>query len=431
MKRCIIYFLVLSLLGFYSCQNDAISDDPVAPKEKIKYELTNDEVVSLLSGYLNVVQKGTPATRGSSTVVTHVNKVRYDNPVLTRSGNVEDNGFTICTVDLKNGDKDGFAIVVADKRMPVVLAYSPNGKYADLKEKGGENLQAYVENIPNDVKAVLAQPRYLQGNLTDLNNRWEAFPYINDRDEIYSGSMMDGSWVDVALLKESVLWGQGYPYNKLMPLNEITGEPMPVGCVNIALSQIMAYYKYPTNYNWNLMTQLVNIEDNPFATPAMEEAICTFLKDLSILTQTTFDYPNNSSGVTIPNCCSALDSLNYSYSPGTAYNLDSIRSSLKAKKFVIAFGKTDAGRGHAVTVSGYWRFTLPESMKNEIKQDGVNLGINWGTAGGWGDGWYLVEHGDWGIDLLGLRKYDPYTGGYDPTNYNQDISIVTNIAPKR
>ena len=77
MKRCIIYFVMLALLGFYSCQNDAISDDPVEPKEKIKYELTNDEVVSLLSGYLNVVQKGTPATRGSSTVVTHVNKVRF------------------------------------------------------------------------------------------------------------------------------------------------------------------------------------------------------------------------------------------------------------------------------------------------------------------------------------------------------------------
>lgn len=332
---------------------------------------------------------------------------------------------------MKKGDKDGFAIVVADKRMPVVLAYSPNGKFSSLKEKGSENLQAYVENIPANVKAALAQPRYLQGDFTDLNNRWKAFPYINNRDEIYSASLIDGSWEDVALLRESVLWGQGSPYNKLMPLNEITGEPMPVGCVNIALSQIMAYYRYPANYNWALMTQLVNIENNPFATPAMEEAICTFLKDLAVLTRTTFNYPNHSSGVTIPNCCNALDSLHYSYSTAIAYHLDSIRSSLKEKKFVIAFGQTDTGRGHSVTVSGYWKFTLPESMKNKDKQDGVNLGINWGTAGGWGDGWYLVEHGDWGIDILGFTPYNPSTGGNAGPNYNQNVSIVTNIAPQK
>lgn len=430
MKRCIIYFVMLALLGFYSCQNDAISDDPVEPKEKIKYELTNDEVVSLLSGYLNVVQKGSPATRGSSTVVTHVNKVRYDNPVLTRSGNVEDNGFTICTVDLKNGDKDGFAIVVADKRMPVVLAYSPNGKYADLKEKGGENLQTYVENIPNDVKAVLAQPRYLQGGFTSPDNQYAPYPYDNRYDDIYETSTIDSVWEDVALLRESVLWGQREPYNKFLPVNPNTGNPYPVGCVNVALSQIMAYYKYPEKYDWKLMTKLVNIENNPFATLAMEDSIATFIKELTVMSKTTFYPSTDDAGTRIENCMHALDTCNYTYNQPIYYNSNAVRKSLKAKKFVIAFGESYFGAGHAFVLSGYWKFTTPQSMKDKGLEDGTNLGVNWGNAGGWGDGWYLVEYGDKDITKLGLAKIDPYTGEYS-TDYSYNMVLLTGISPKR
>lgn len=79
MKRFIICLVALSLFGFYSCQNDSISDDPLIPKEKGKYELTNEEIAGMLGGYLQTIQVNNPNTRSANgAVITNLNKVRYD-----------------------------------------------------------------------------------------------------------------------------------------------------------------------------------------------------------------------------------------------------------------------------------------------------------------------------------------------------------------
>lgn len=430
MKRCFIYAAALSFLAFCSCQNDALTDDPVQPAEQPEttYELSNEEVTDLLSGYFQSLQGSNPATRGSKPEITSLSKVRYDNPVTTRSGNTENNGFTICTVDINNGGKEGFAIVVADKRLPVVLAYSPNGKFSELKEKGSENLQKYVADVPDDVKAILAEPRYLQGGFTDPDNKFASFPYPNDRDEIYATSLSNGIWEDVALLKQSVLWGQRSPYNDSLPINPTTGKPYPAGCTNVALSQIMAYHKYPKKYNWNLMASLVNIEDNPFAPKGMADTIASFMRELTAITKTTFKEATDAASNNIPDFIAALNTLGYEHSPAINYEAEAIRHSLRGHLSVIAFGQTETGSGHAFVISGYWKFEVPPTLPEF--QSGTNLGVNWGTAGGWGDGWYLVEYGDRKITDLGLAKIDPYTGkpGKD---YSNNLKIIVNIFPKR
>lgn len=95
---------------------------------------------------------------------------------------------------------------------------------------------------------------------------------------------------------------------------------------------------------------------------------------------------------------------------------------------VIAFGQSATGSGHSFVLSGYWKFTVPPTIPD--LHDGTNLGVNWGTAGGWGDGWYLVEYWDIKITDLGLAKIDPYAG-LPGRDYSNNLKIVTNIHPGR
>lgn len=43
-------------------------------------------------------------------------------------------------------------------------------------------------------------------------------------------------------------WDQGYGFNTYIPNN------YPVGCVAVAVGQIMKYWRYPTSFNWNQIT---------------------------------------------------------------------------------------------------------------------------------------------------------------------------------
>lgn len=107
MKRYFIYIAALLLLAFCNCQNDMLTDESVLPTEQPEtmYELRNNEIADLLSGYFDSLQKNSPATRSNKPEITKLNKVRYNNPIVTRSGKTENNGFTICTVDINYGEK--------------------------------------------------------------------------------------------------------------------------------------------------------------------------------------------------------------------------------------------------------------------------------------------------------------------------------------
>ncbi len=61
----------------------------------------------------------------------------------------------------------------------------------------------------------------------------------------------------------------------------------------------------------------------------------------------------------------------------------------------------------------------------------ISLGINWGNMGGFGDGWYLVEIGDLGLDFVGLNPIVLTDQG--PAFSNQDwsraVKLLTDIRP--
>lgn len=107
-------------------------------------------------------------------------------------------------------------------------------------------------------------------------------------------------------------WHQHYPFNKALPM--INGRRVVVGCVNIALAQIMYYYKHPlhghgvVHHSWQgqsltaVLDRRLYWDKMPFRitpdTPnfAIDE-LAALIRDISVINQTQFGIgPNEQSG---------------------------------------------------------------------------------------------------------------------------------------
>lgn len=164
-------------------------------------------------------------------------------------------------------DGKGFVIVSGESEMPEIIGYSMTSS-ADV-----DKLPPALEDALGEYSAYVERVR--AGIIT--------VPVVTSVDESE----------EVAPLCQTQ-WGQGTPYNNLVP--KINGESCPSGCVATALSQIMAYHKWPDvgegskwynpgisgyknakydfaqhTYNWDLMKN-TTAENNSDAAAAAEVA---------------------------------------------------------------------------------------------------------------------------------------------------------------
>jgi len=107
-------------------------------------------------------------------------------------------------------------------------------------------------------------------------------------------------------------WEQGYPYNKFLP--EIQGKHVLAGCVNVAVAQILRYYRSPSrgmgvssytwnsqplkttlfrSFNWDNMPEFIE-QDTP---EYMVDEVAKLIQDLVIVNHTSLGL--ESSGATI------------------------------------------------------------------------------------------------------------------------------------
>lgn len=110
----------------------------------------------------------------------------------------------------------GFVIVAGDDRLPPVLGYSDSGSFD-------------ADDVPP------AMQEWLDG-------------YAAQIEAIAAGAAPEVRTANRAVIKPMlpVRWGQGLPYNVLLP--HITGSSNAhayVGCVAVAMAQVMAFWQYP------------------------------------------------------------------------------------------------------------------------------------------------------------------------------------------
>ena len=110
----------------------------------------------------------------------------------------------------------GYVIVAADDRVPAILGYSDSGTF-DAQDVPPA-MQDWLDGYALQVEAIA------RGAAPELRSATRAA-------------------IEPML---SVRWGQGLPYNVLLPhINGSSNDHAYVGCVAVAMAQIMGYWQYP------------------------------------------------------------------------------------------------------------------------------------------------------------------------------------------
>lgn len=292
--------------------------------------------------------------------------------------------------------ENGWAIMSTDTRVQPILAYSIQNAHFD------------VNNIPDGLRCLLYDYddaiRFAQDSLSDMedNAEWEQIRTFDTGKE---------SKVVLARCTE-VLWNQDVnngsvgrcspSYNQLCPTfyTPACGHTY-VGCVAVAIGQIMWYYKWPYYavvpnsisttgepstdshiqwYNWDKMPYALF-----YTTPSDQSTmVATFLRDCGYAAK--LQYGNDGTGGNIKNAMEALMNT-FGYSSNISHHKKSLtinwikklKAEIDAGRPVLYRAERRNGGGHEFVVDGY---------------EGDRFYINWG----WGD--TLVNNGTYALDLL-------------------------------
>ena len=186
-----------------------------------------------------------------------------------------------------------------------------NGLLANM-ELLPPGLQYFIENYIEQLTSCF------QNNTSVYNDEWDAL-------QVYDGNRQNGNR-DVVSPLISAKWGQdksydNYPdsYNHFTPSCPVYGH-CPVGCVAVAMGQIMKKWSYPQfipntcrHYNWSVMPDtLIQMYNGNFAT--QRDSIARFLLECGLKVNMNYchgDCSEYSSGAYDGNVPAALDSFGY------------------------------------------------------------------------------------------------------------------------
>jgi hypothetical protein len=288
----------------------------------------------------------------------------------------------------------GFVILSGDDCAKPILAYSTSGGFDP-------------DNIPSAVRDWLYT---YEIRIEDaVNQHLEATPEIAAQWELLqSGQWRDSKDAQTVAPIITARWGQGSPYNALCPPNT------PVGCVAVAMGQVMHHWRYPEHgfgshsYTYNGITHNVDFSSATYNWDAMpnscssaNNAVATLLYHCGVAIETSYTSSNSTAYVL--------------YSPAHPYNAE---TALKEN-----FGySSDA---HGELRSRYDKETWMAMLKSNLDA-GIPIiynGFNSSYAGGHCficDGYDANDffHFNWGLK----GNYDGYFEIDDMTPSNQDFS---------
>ena len=288
-------------------------------------------------------------------------------------------------------DTQGFVIVAADDCVPPILGYSTENAFTveQMPVQLVDWLQAREREIEYCVqKGVLP---------TDtIRLSWQCLAKQQD---------LPKECVSQVPPLITTQWNQRYPYNLYAPT--VNGSDCPIGCVAVAMGQLMKYWNYPSrgrgthSYSYGGMTHSAdfgntyydwaNMCDSYYGarTQAQKEAVATLLYHCAVSVDMQFT-PTGSGAVMISsssdtNAITAVNMLRknfryasdmqlvhqYSNSVG-AWNRR-LRNELDMQRPILYNGYTPYGGGHAFLCDGYDLYGL--------------FHYNWGW-GGYCDGYY-------------------------------------------
>lgn len=205
-------------------------------------------------------------------------------------------------------------------------------------------------------------------------------------------------------------WHQGAPFN-----NACNGNL--VGCVGLAMAQIVAYKQYPviTTFSQGNMCSWTQINNKSVPETAIEwNFVQQFLRNIADRCLT--DYGVKVSKSNISKLKDAMEGLGYATVRSQLYALSAVKNMTSLNKPVFALGvSVYDGEGHCWIIDGYRKYKKGVSVRNY-----VNCVIGWENYTAY-DGWYRS-----GI-------FDPYhrdaiSDSEAPTRY-ESLKLVTYANP--
>jgi hypothetical protein len=331
-------------------------------------------------------------SKAVQTWVRQVTASRRPQAVIERLEPYQENGTTLgYIVHLGN---TGYCLAGADSLVLPVYWYSPQGTYDPQNPETRYILEEIAARTRFLREELAKGAAVLQAHQEALDSRaafWEA---LSD-ERVAADLRPEGDPSVELVLRLTSRWHQHSPYNDACPeIPPGSGQHAVVGCVATAMAQVMYYWRYPSDYQWDLLhdQHFDPVDDG-------DPEVARLCHDAGVAVD--MDYNLNPPGSSadpakIPGAMADA----FGYSPDAVFedrNVDRMINEIKWLRPLMLGGRDSADNGHRWVVFGY-------KLSENPTQFMMNLG--WG----WTPGWYSVD-----------------TVPYD---YTHDQTHVTQVAPR-
>jgi hypothetical protein len=189
----------------------------------------------------------------------------------------------------------GYALVSATKEVPGVVAYIDNGGLTPDQPIDNPGFNEFLENYGENYASI--RDSLIGGRFRDSmiigNNRHFPDSLIEVCKDSFLVETPKYKFVKYVAPLLSTTWGQVDPYNYDCPIyDHSNGSHAKVGCVAVAIGQVLAHYKWPKSYNnhnydWISMLHYSCIPDSD---AVASQNVATLLADIGNMV--SMDYSN-------------------------------------------------------------------------------------------------------------------------------------------
>lgn len=233
-------FVILSLLSLIvlCCTKQSTDESRLSPTEQSKNFVSIDDAKQLL-GIVGRISK-TKSSSGKFAEIETMTQVSdsLGNPIFY-------------AINYQGG---GFVLLSADNRTEPVLAFSDVNKFSveAIPQTGVSVWAAMTTDQITELRRTNPAQTPAQSAMWEPENIALLFE-IDTTDRPYP-VCDEGHETDIMVVRPlmQTAWNQTGDYNNRVPLS-CGSDQAPVGCVPVAMGQIMKYYEHPYGYNWNSM----------------------------------------------------------------------------------------------------------------------------------------------------------------------------------
>jgi len=366
---------LILIIQLFSCEKDS----DVSSLNDSNYDLTQENLETLQEGIIfpdeNI--EGLKSSTNANKKIKNIQVIRNDN-----------NDNLMYVINFKNG---GFIIYSADKRAKPIRAFSLKGEFNTDNTKFNSGLKDWyklnIDVIDNLKKSNIEQSEEMKiawkkQSIQNLFNSSAKLAQKAPDPELEPLDPLDDSYCTDYYKTVGPLigtaWYQSGSFNDALnsSYNCETADPEPpVGCVAIAIGQIMYYHKHPSSYNWSSMSLTSGTTETQILLKEIGDAV-NMHYDCDGSWAYTWKIDNAFTG-----------HFSYSSAVKQDYTWSAVVQELNWGKPVLLSGSTNrlGTKGHAWVCEGYIR-----SSTCIERYSGVWLYMNWG----WGssrNGYYTFD----------------------------------------